>query len=45
MNAPKTQGNGGAEAAQIPQTASALPLLGLAGLGTIFAGFIARLRR
>jgi hypothetical protein len=38
-------GNSGPKAAQLPQTASTLPLLGLAGLGTFFAGFIPRLRR
>jgi hypothetical protein len=30
---------------QLPQTASILPLLGLGGLGTFFAGLIARFRR
>jgi hypothetical protein len=44
-SAAANQSNSGAEAAQLPKTASALPLLGLAGLGTFFAGFIARFRR
>jgi hypothetical protein len=32
-------------AAKLPQTASILPLFGLEGLGTFFAGLIARFRR
>jgi hypothetical protein len=35
----------GANGQQLPQTASILPLLGLGGLGTFFAGLIARFRR